>query len=102
MTQQPLSFDAPPARKRKPSLTDKLEAYLLSRSGHFVRVSEMADVVGHSGVRQRRLECEKRGVWLRKTDSGLGEYRLGAYGFVVLGYRQPNPSGRALGRVYRP
>jgi hypothetical protein len=44
----------------------------------------MARVVGVSGVRQRRLECEARGVRLQKDAGGHGEYRDGAYGFVVL------------------
>lgn len=82
MTQSPLPLISPDRpRKRRPSLTDQLEAYLLARVGQFVAVMDMAAVVGTSGVRQRRLECEQRGVRLQKP----GEYRDGRYGFVVLG-----------------
>jgi hypothetical protein len=79
---QSLPFDAPQTRQRKPSLTDKLEAYLMAREGRWVAVMDMAAVVGTSGVRQRRLECEQRGVWLAG-----GSYREGAYGFLVMGRR---------------
>lgn len=90
MTQPSLDFTAPretprPTRKRRPSLTDKLEHFLLARAGQWVAVAWMAEEVGHSGVRQRRLECEQRGVVLQKDATGHGEYRFGHYGFVVLG-----------------
>ena len=82
MTQETFCFD-PPKRQRKPSLTDKLEQFLSARVGQWVSVMDMAAVVGHSGVRERRRECEKyRGVQIRHP----GEYRGGAYGFVILGY----------------
>lgn len=58
MTQGSLDFDAP--ARRRPTLTDRLERHLRSRWGQWVEVTEMARVVGVSGVRQRRLECERR------------------------------------------
>ena len=82
MTQQELPLSAP--RQRRPSLTDKLERYLMAHVGQFVSVTEMAGLVGTSGVRQRRLECEQRGVLLKK-DGDRGEFRGLHYGFVVLG-----------------
>jgi len=91
MTQPELDFSAPAretltTRQRKLSLTDKLERFLMAHVGQFVSVTEMADITGHSGVRQRRLECEQRGVLLKKTGD-RGEFRGLAYGFVVLGRR---------------
>lgn len=96
MTEQSLPFDAPAPRRRRPSLTDRLEAYLLSRVGELVTVKDMETVVGNGGgVRQRRLECEMRGVWLDKP----GTYdQAGRYGFIVLGKRPAGwryvPGGR--------
>jgi len=78
MTQQPLCFD-PPKRQRKPSLTDKLAAYFKTHPGEWVSEATIAALVGHAGCRQRRLECEQRGLR------------------IVRQWR-----GRALGRVYRP
>lgn len=68
-------------RKRRPSLADKLEAFLMDRTGRWVSVIAMAEVAGASGVRERRRECEQRGVWLEHP----GTYQGGRYGFVVLG-----------------
>lgn len=91
MTEQRLPFETATAesrpRQRKPSLTDKLEKYLLAHVGEFVSVTQMAAIVGTSGVRQRRLECEQRGVWLKK-DGDRGEFRGLSYGFVVLGRKR--------------
>ena len=78
MTPQTLPFD-PPKRQRKPSLTDKLAAYFKAHPGEWVSEATIADIVGHAGCRQRRLECEQRGLVI------VREWR-----------------GRALGRVYRP
>jgi hypothetical protein len=64
MTPQPLPFETQPTRRT--SLTDKLEAYFKARPGAWVTVEFMADLVGHSGVRQRLLECEKRGLTLER------------------------------------
>jgi hypothetical protein len=91
MTQAELDFSAPETvtatpRRHKVRLSDKLEAYLRAHEGQFVRVADMAVVVGTSGVRERRRECEQRGVVLQRNASGKGEYRGGYYGFVVLGY----------------
>lgn len=72
MTQPPLDFTAPAvappvrSRTRKPSLTDKLEAYFRQHPGEWIPVTDMAAIVGTSGVRQRRLECEKRGLTLER------------------------------------
>jgi hypothetical protein len=77
MTQQELPLSAP--RQRKPSLTDKLEGYFKAHAGEWVAEATIADLVGHAGCRQRRLECEQRGLVI------VREWR-----------------GRALGRVYRP
>ena len=59
MTQQPLNFGTP-KRTRRPSLTDQLERHVREHWGQWIFVTEMAQLVGTSGVRQRRLEVEKR------------------------------------------
>lgn len=79
MTEQPLPFDRPIPRKRRPSLTDKLESYFRAHPGEWVSEATIADLVGHAGCRQRRLEVEKRGLRI------VREWR-----------------GQALGRVYQP
>ena len=81
MTEQSLPFDAPAPRhrKRRPSLTDRLEAYFRAHPGEWVSEATIADLVGHAGCRQRRLEVEKRGLRI------VREWR-----------------GQALGRVYQP
>lgn len=68
MTQETLNFDAPSRPVRRPTLTDKLEAYFKARPGTWVTVAFMAELVGHSGVRQRRLEVEKRGLALDRKE----------------------------------
>jgi hypothetical protein len=73
MVQQGLDFSAParetPAkRKRKPSLTDKLEAYFRANPMEWTSALHMAVLVGVSGVRQRRLEVEKRGLTLERQE----------------------------------
>jgi hypothetical protein len=68
MTQTEFNFPA----RRKPSLTDRLEQHFLSRPGQWIPVPAMAALVGVSGVRQRRLEVEQRGLVLERrawTDS---------------------------------
>lgn len=67
MTQPDLPFTVPPQpRKRRPSLTDMLEAWFVEHPYAWISVPEMADIVGHSGVRQRRLEVEQRGRYLER------------------------------------
>lgn len=85
-----LPFESVEPRKRRPSLTDKLDAYLRPRRGSWVSVGTMAALVGTSGVRQRRLEVEKRWGWKFK-----GEYREGAYGFLIVNESAPQQTGRA-------
>jgi hypothetical protein len=59
MTQQPLPL-------KRPTLTDQLEAYFRAHPNEIVTARTIADLVGVSGSRQRRLEVEKRGLYLER------------------------------------
>ena len=70
MTEQSLPFDAPARTRRKtrPSLTDKLADYFRAHPNVWIPVTDMAALVGTSGVRQRRLECQQRGLTLERRE----------------------------------